>query len=139
MSTFTIIFISAIVGFIIRPYVDALFLILENAWRKYDAQKDKTENIKLQNVDLPTRLTTISEFEVVCNHYLQNNYKMDSKYIDGIWHLNIILIPHPDAIGNYHDLYSTDKNKYLNIRFEAMQKYIYEHKILGVVVKYEQN
>ncbi|MEN6292322.1 MAG: hypothetical protein ABFD07_09970 [Methanobacterium sp.] len=108
-------------------------------WRKYDAQKDKTENIKLQNVDLPTRLTTISEFEVVCNHYLQNNYKMDSKYIDGIWHLNIILILHPDAIGNYHDLYSTDKNKSLNIRFEAMQKYIYEHKILGVVVKYEQN
>jgi hypothetical protein len=137
MSTFTIIFISALVGFIIRPYVDALFLILENAWRKYEAEKDKTERFYPQDVDLPKRLTTMSEFESVCNHYLQNHYKMDSEFIDGFWHLSIKITPHQEVIGNSHDLYSTDKNKRLNIRFESMKKYIEEHKIIGVFVNYE--
>jgi hypothetical protein len=137
MSTFTIIFISAFIGFIIRPCVDALSLILENAWHKYETQKDKTEHVYPQEVDLPKRLTTMSDFESVCNHYLQNHYKMDGEFIDGFWYLSIKITPHPEVIGNSHDLYSTDKNKRLNMRFESMKKYIEEHKIIGIMVNYE--
>lgn len=71
MSTFTIIFISAFIGFIIRPCVDALSLILENAWHKYETQKDKTEHVYPQEVDLP------------------NRWEMGSEYIDNVLYLTI--------------------------------------------------
>jgi hypothetical protein len=120
MSTFTIIFISALVGFIIRPYVDALFLILENAWRKYEAQKDKIESVYPQEADLPKRLVTKSEFEEVLNYYLPNLWEMDFEYIDNFLHLTIKF-----------------KQPLLTKRIKLLQEYISEYKIVGVVVRYE--
>jgi hypothetical protein len=120
MSTFTIIFISAFIGFIIRPYVDALFLILENAWRKYEAQKDKTELVYPQEVDLPKRLITKSEFEEVLNYYLPNLWEMDFEYIDNFLHLTIKF-----------------KQPLLTKRIKLLKEYISEYKIVGVIVRYE--
>lgn len=128
MSTFTIIFISVLVGFVIRPYVDALFLILENACRKYDAQKYKAERVYPQEAervypqkaDLPKRLVTKSEFEEVLNYYLPNNWEMDVEYIDYFLHLTIKF-----------------KQPLLTKRIKLLQEYISEYKIVGVVVRYE--
>lgn len=120
MSTFTIIFISALVGFIIRPYVDALFLILENAWHKYETQKDKTELVYPQEADLPKRLMTISDFEEVLNYYLPNLWEMDFEYIDNFLHLTIKF-----------------KQPLLTKRIKLLKEYISEYKIIGVVVRYE--
>lgn len=120
MSTFTIIFISAFVGFVIRPYVDALFLILENACRKYDSQKYKAERVYPQEADLPKRLVTKSEFEEVLNYYLPNLWEMDSEYIDNFLHLTIKF-----------------KEPLLTKRIKLLQEYIFEYKIIGVVVRYE--
>ena len=128
MSTFTIIFISVFVGFVVRPYVDALFLILENAWCKYEAQKykaehvypQKAEHVYPQEVDLPKRLVTKSEFEEVLNYYLPNNWEMDVEYIDYFLHLTIKF-----------------KQPLLTKRIKLLQEYISEYKIVGVVVRYE--
>lgn len=120
MSTFTIIFISAFVGFIIRPCVDALSLILENAWHKYETQKDKTELVYPQEADLPKRLVTKSEFEEVLNYYLPNLWEMDIEYIDNFLHLTIKF-----------------KQPLLTKRIKLLQEYISEYKIIGVVVRYE--
>lgn len=120
MSTFTIIFISVFVGFVVRPYVDALFLILENAWRKYEAQKYKVECVYPQEADLPKRLVTKSEFEEVLNYYLPNLWEMDSEYIDNFLHLTIKF-----------------KEPLLTKRIKLLQEYIFEYKIVGVVVRYE--